>query len=78
LDNKASDHDLIYVTFSLKLPDQRWVRCLFLDLLNRDPGSDSGGYYLDLLNKGTSKEVVVDSILKSPEHCTMVTALLPN
>jgi hypothetical protein len=68
---RVSDHDPIHVKFSLLLPEHKWVRCLFLDLLNRDPGS--GGIFFDLLQKGTSKGAIADGILNSPEHCTIVT-----
>jgi hypothetical protein len=49
-----------------------WVRCLYLDLLNREP--DQGGFnnWLNAINGGTSILLVTDGFLRSDEYCTIV------
>jgi Papain family cysteine protease/Domain of unknown function (DUF4214) len=55
-----------------------WVRCLYLDLLNRKP--DQGGFnnWLNAINGGTSILLVTDGFLHSEEYCTIVSNSLYN
>lgn len=55
-----------------------WVRCLYLNLLNRQP--DQGGFnnWLNAINGGTIILLVTDGFLRSDEYCTIVANSLYN
>ncbi len=48
-----------------------WLRCLYLDLLNREPDIGGLNYWINKLTSGTSSTSIADSFLKSPEYCTI-------
>ena len=49
----------------------KWIRCLYLDLLNREPNKEDSIIGLIELNRGTSIISISDSFLHSPEYCTI-------
>lgn len=52
---------------------RRWLRCLYLDLLNREPDQGGINYYIDLISRGTAtKESIVDILLRSHEYCNII------
>ncbi len=48
-----------------------WIRCLYLDLLNREPEPAGLNFWIDRLNSGTSIQSISDSFLRSAEYCTI-------
>ena len=52
---------------------KRWLRSLYLDLLNREPDQGGLNFYIDVLYKTMNKDEIVESILRSQEYGTIVT-----
>lgn len=55
-----------------------WLRCLYLDLLNREPDQQGFNYWINAINAGTTILSVADGFLRSQEYCTNLANSLYN
>lgn len=55
-----------------------WLKCIYLDLLNRQPDQQGFNDWLNAINSGSTVFLVLDGFLRSQEYCTNVANSLYN